>query len=1750
MSQTSLLARFAALCIATLVAASWYDEVEREWNLNDNPDATSVFEYTIPSWENHTYQPSPQNWRMPFYSFFPDRFVNGDPTNDDSNHTTWEFDITGTQLRHGGDFRGIVDSLDYLHGMGVRGIYLAGSVLINFPWEADCFSPLDHTIVDHHHGTVAEIRATVQAIHDRGMYVIFDNTMATMGNLFGFVGHFNSSADWSFTEHEMVYNHHRQYRDFTHGNVFLDECNVPYPRFWDQSGHLTNDENTTQMVGCMDSEWDQYGDAGAFGVYPEWQKQLSKFNGVQDRLREWRPSVRAKLEHLSCMLIQGLDVDGFRVDKAMQVTIDAQGSFSHAMRECARQVGKDNFFIPGEVVNGNANGAVYYGRGLEPEMAFADVHEAAATNSSRRDRAMYIRDQSYHALDAGAFQYTTYRSLLRYLGMDGDLLASFDAPVNFQDQWQVMAQTNDFSNAYTGEFDPRHMYGVSNQDVFRWPGMINGTERQLSGDFIITMLMPGIPMVSWGEEQAFFTHDNTASNYIYGRQAMSTSQAWRLHGCTKLPNANLHDVQYNSSLTACQEDSIALDHRDPSHPVYGVLKQMYEMRRRYPVLNDGWTVTQLSSLTTNISLPGSFYQVTETGLWSVLRARMEDLQDFEGQGMFGNQPVWLLHSNYKDATTYTCDCTDPLDAILSPFDAGSTVKNMFYPFDEWTLDESPRKLGVEGSTAPSGCLPKLNMTMYGWKAFVPVDTWIKPSPIVTGFSPGHDARLLANTGPDEASDVEIEVRFSDEMDCESFLDGFSVVSTTDSGQQVQPDIASLNCSVVDPIFEAYYYGPSPSVWVARMTLANVYDGVHVVGVKDVASLSGNMTTDAHDHFMFRVGQAENPFVFPHSANYSSSLLFKDPTSLRKRTDFDHAVGDTSIISSDLMVHQKAAGAEKWRFSMSFGAIWSDWMDYVPGNVSLPSQSWTGSDRQRWEGDHVKIQYWSRAVGSANHQIEGDLAGGNDGIPRRFPHLFIHGTFNEYGYDSGLANSMHQLPNGTWAFDFMTEWPSQFQVNVWGISHNGRPDVSFAFGDVDNDTVLDRISPHSLQPAVVNVTNLGPGSPHLAWRILFNDADLRYWLVPVGNRWIQLIIFILLAVVPLISASLAVWVYKEAFAVVKFNQWGLVQKKSSRLTMREGMRSVLGLDEKTSSTSSIAASTPAGDLSPTDGSLDATAMTPGGFAGAFVTPPPKRRTVLIATMEYDIEDWGIKIKIGGLGVMAQLMGKNLDHQDLIWVVPCVGGIEYPIDSPGAPITVTISGKAVVVQVQYHKLRNITYVLLDAPMFRQQTAAEPYPTRMDDIPSATYYSAWNQCIAETIRRWPIGLYHINDYHGTIAPLYLLPDTIPCCLSLHNAEFQGLWPMRTPREVARICHVFNLPESVVRSYVQFGDIFNLLHAGASILRIHQKGFGAVGVSRKYGKRSWARYPIFWGLSRVGALPNPDPTDVAAWDRNKPISPGPATIDADFESARANLRLRAQEWAGLTPDPTADLFVFVGRWSHQKGVDLIADVFPSLLERYPSVQLICVGPTIDLYGRFAALKLDVLTQRYPQRVYSRPQFTALPDYLFGAAEFALIPSRDEPFGLVAVEFGRKGALGVGSRVGGLGQMPGGFNLTVAEECSKAIDQMLTIQNRLVVYTRVDNVASHDGSVQTGHYRRFGVRSRHAGTAAGAFGSATLSRRSMERESGNFAAQGDRHPQEKSTQCLAQAHGTRPRRSSDECATDTLDAVYARLDDAAERPK
>ena len=103
----------------SIVVALKYDQEQLQWNLNTNQDAVHPLDYSG-EWEDHVFNPSPSNWRMPFYTVMLDRFVNGNPSNDDANGTQYEHDITQTQLRHGGDIRGLEDSLDYLQGMGIK----------------------------------------------------------------------------------------------------------------------------------------------------------------------------------------------------------------------------------------------------------------------------------------------------------------------------------------------------------------------------------------------------------------------------------------------------------------------------------------------------------------------------------------------------------------------------------------------------------------------------------------------------------------------------------------------------------------------------------------------------------------------------------------------------------------------------------------------------------------------------------------------------------------------------------------------------------------------------------------------------------------------------------------------------------------------------------------------------------------------------------------------------------------------------------------------------------------------------------------------------------------------------------------------------------------------------------------------------------------------------------------------------------------------------------------------------------------------------------------------------------------------------------------------------------------------------------------------------------------------------------------------------------------------------------------------
>jgi alpha-1,3-glucan synthase len=114
-----MLVALLLLLAVSIVSSLKFDAREINYNLNQNQAATNPLDYSG-KWDGHVYHPSPENWRFPFYTLFLDRFVNGDPSNDNANGTVFEHDPNETQLRHGGDITGLLDTLDYIQGMGIK----------------------------------------------------------------------------------------------------------------------------------------------------------------------------------------------------------------------------------------------------------------------------------------------------------------------------------------------------------------------------------------------------------------------------------------------------------------------------------------------------------------------------------------------------------------------------------------------------------------------------------------------------------------------------------------------------------------------------------------------------------------------------------------------------------------------------------------------------------------------------------------------------------------------------------------------------------------------------------------------------------------------------------------------------------------------------------------------------------------------------------------------------------------------------------------------------------------------------------------------------------------------------------------------------------------------------------------------------------------------------------------------------------------------------------------------------------------------------------------------------------------------------------------------------------------------------------------------------------------------------------------------------------------------------------------------
>jgi glycosidase len=124
------------------------------------------------------------------YLIMPDRFADGDPTNDDPPISKGLYDRSNPRAYHGGDFQGIIDHLPYLKDLGVTAIWMTPIYDNSNKWgmyagakvtDYHGYGTIDYYGVDEHFGTLELLKKLVREAHRTGVKVIQDQVENHVG---------------------------------------------------------------------------------------------------------------------------------------------------------------------------------------------------------------------------------------------------------------------------------------------------------------------------------------------------------------------------------------------------------------------------------------------------------------------------------------------------------------------------------------------------------------------------------------------------------------------------------------------------------------------------------------------------------------------------------------------------------------------------------------------------------------------------------------------------------------------------------------------------------------------------------------------------------------------------------------------------------------------------------------------------------------------------------------------------------------------------------------------------------------------------------------------------------------------------------------------------------------------------------------------------------------------------------------------------------------------------------------------------------------------------------------------------------------------------------------------------------------------------------------------------------------------------------------------------------------------------------
>lgn len=109
------------------------------------------------------------------YLIVPDRFANGDPSNDSTDDTDDKAQRDSPNGRHGGDIQGIIDHLDYISDLGATAIWMTPLLEDNARRGSyHGYACSDYYKIDSRFGDNALYRKMVDESHAHGIKVIMD----------------------------------------------------------------------------------------------------------------------------------------------------------------------------------------------------------------------------------------------------------------------------------------------------------------------------------------------------------------------------------------------------------------------------------------------------------------------------------------------------------------------------------------------------------------------------------------------------------------------------------------------------------------------------------------------------------------------------------------------------------------------------------------------------------------------------------------------------------------------------------------------------------------------------------------------------------------------------------------------------------------------------------------------------------------------------------------------------------------------------------------------------------------------------------------------------------------------------------------------------------------------------------------------------------------------------------------------------------------------------------------------------------------------------------------------------------------------------------------------------------------------------------------------------------------------------------------------------------------------------------------